>query len=222
VQQGNANIVSKQCSKFRQKGGEEEMKRTTLVVAALFVIAVLACNVAFAQRPRAATRQIDVVKIMEEVKNPSPDSAFTIDLKADHDSYDIGDWVFFSFKSTKDCYLTLLHVAPSGRVTIIFPNQHQKDNKVKAGQVYRVPSENARFKFEATGPPGVYAIKAIATLQPVALYSQDEVTTTTRFWRFRGNVQKLKQDLEVRLKPVDSKTWTECQKEITVKGKLEE
>ena len=47
--------------------------------------------------------------------------------------YQIGEEITFSLSAEKDCYLTLLDVSPTGKITVLFPNKYRKDNKIIAG-----------------------------------------------------------------------------------------
>jgi hypothetical protein len=99
---------------------------------------------------RAASRDIGVV----------PDAA---------GAYRIGDPIVINFRATRDCYLTLLNLGTSGRLTVLFPNARQPDNFVGANRLYAIPDSASGFEFRLQGPPGTERLKAIATLSKVTL-----------------------------------------------------
>jgi len=200
------------------------MRKISIAFIILFLCSTFIIVNLFAQEPVA--RQIDVVKVMNEIKNPAPDPEFIIKLwiKPEKTTYKVDDEIVFYFNSTKDCYLTLIDVASSGKVHILFPNEHQKDNKVKAGQEYCVPVEGAKFVYKVAPPAGVDVVKAIATINYVAIVTPDKITPTTSFDQYNGDVEALKKDIELSViipPQPDPKKWTEIQKEIKIEEKEE-
>lgn len=110
------------------------------------------------------------IKKLASLDSPYPD--FKLDLWTDKSEplYYIGkDYVTFNFKSEKDCYLTLIDVGTDGTITILFPNRTCQDNKITAGKVYKIPSEDMGFKIKVAGPAGQELVKAIATENPLDL-----------------------------------------------------
>ncbi|MCS5621831.1 MAG: DUF4384 domain-containing protein, partial [Nitrospinaceae bacterium] len=73
----------------------------------------------------------------------------------------------------KNSYLTMLDVNPNGNITVIFPNKFHRDNFIKSGVTYQVPSPDYNFEFKVTGPAGLERIKAIVTLNKVSLLKLD-------------------------------------------------
>jgi hypothetical protein len=83
--------------------------------------------------------------------------------------YRRGDKVTVRFQAGHDCYLTLLNIGSSGRLTILFPNALHRDNFITAGRVYEIPGPGDDFDFELQGPPGTEKLKAVATQTRVEL-----------------------------------------------------
>ncbi|MEW6754906.1 MAG: caspase family protein [Candidatus Latescibacterota bacterium] len=84
----------------------------------------------------------------------------------------IGDTVRLSFQAERDCYLTLINVGTTGKITVLFPNQYRPDGFVRGGQVYSTESPGEMpFRIRAKGPPGRESVKVIATLEPLRLAS---------------------------------------------------
>lgn len=80
----------------------------------------------------------------------------------------IGDEIVLRFTAERDCYVTLLNVGTSGKISVLFPNQFQPDAWVQAGQTYRTGEPGAMpFRIRAAGPPGRELVKAIATMEPL-------------------------------------------------------
>lgn len=81
----------------------------------------------------------------------------------------IGDKITVTFRASRRCYLTLLNVGTSGKLTVLFPNALHRDNSIEPNRIYTIPAEGDPFEWHLTGPPGVERLKALATLEPVAL-----------------------------------------------------
>jgi hypothetical protein len=83
--------------------------------------------------------------------------------------YTVGTLIVVRFRATRDCYVTLLNVGTSGKLTVLFPNALHPDDRILAGQCYEVPGPGDDFVYEITGPRGVELLKAVATLEKVPL-----------------------------------------------------
>lgn len=81
--------------------------------------------------------------------------------------YRPGDKICLSFKCDHDCYLTVLDVGTSGKISRLFPNQWRRDNKMRAGEVHCLPCGQYPFEYVIGGPSGIETVKAIFTLDPV-------------------------------------------------------
>lgn len=81
-------------------------------------------------------------------------------------SYHIGDTVRFCLWSEHDCYVTLLNIGSSGRITVLLPNKFRPDNRVPGGTTVRFPEPDWPCKFRQNGPAGREQIIALATRDP--------------------------------------------------------
>lgn len=84
-------------------------------------------------------------------------------------NYQPGDKVVILFRANKDCYLTLLNIGTSGKLTILFPNALHPDNFIRANQTYRIPDADYGFEYQLQGPAGTETLKAIATENKIEL-----------------------------------------------------
>jgi hypothetical protein len=84
-------------------------------------------------------------------------------------AYRIGTRIVVTFRANRDCFLTLLNIGTSGRLTILFPNAMHPENRILANRLYEIPAAGDGFEYELAGPPGVERLKAVATLDDVAL-----------------------------------------------------
>ena len=85
------------------------------------------------------------------------------------ESFQIGEKINIKFKSSKDCYLTLLNVGTSGKLTILYPNNLHKDNFIEGNKLYEIPKEEYKFEYQLEGPPGTEKLKAIVTESKIDL-----------------------------------------------------
>lgn len=145
-----------------------------------------------------------------------PDPVFKIALWMNREdrTYQIGEEVYVFFAANRDCYLTLIDICSDGKVRILLPNRYQKENHAKAGYVYRVPSQNARFTFKAM-EFGEETIIAIATLEDIQLYDQVDIKGDGSFKEF-GNEADILEHIDKRLRSYDPEKWAKCQMTIKI------
>jgi hypothetical protein len=72
---------------------------------------------------------------------------FELALFSDKSTYKVGELAVFAVTSKEDCNLTLINVDAKGTGTVIFPNDFQRKNKIKAGEEVKFPGPDAPFQF---------------------------------------------------------------------------
>jgi hypothetical protein len=187
-----------------------------LAVVAILALVVSSADAQQKQVVKKSFKQITIEQ-MEDIDNP--EAGFKVDLWVDRRdaTYKVGDQIVFFFKTNRDCRLTLFNVGTSGKVAIIFPNEHHKDNVVKAGMEYRIPAKGAKYLFKAQGPTGEDVVKAIATLEKVALVSESDCKPMEGgFQEVTKPEGQFAKDIGIALKPVDTKNWSEAENIIKV------
>ncbi len=70
------------------------------------------------------------------------------------------------FKANRNCYVRLYHVNAEMEIQMLFPNLYDKNDYIKANQVYSIPDAASAFEFKISPPFGAEIIKAVASLQP--------------------------------------------------------
>ncbi len=73
--------------------------------------------------------------------------AFSLSLYSNKSVYKRNDSAQFWASTTRDCNLTLINIDTLGRGTVIFPNDFRPDNKLKAGQLLKLPGDGAPYQF---------------------------------------------------------------------------
>lgn len=197
------------------------MKRG-MVLACLALFVLFVAVGAYAQKA-ATGKQVAVEKKqkpaegLQDIKNA--DKGFKVELWADRKdaTYKVGDEVTFFFKADKDCRVTLFNVGTSGKVQIFFPNKFQKDNLVKADKEYCFPAKEAEYLFRFKGPAGEDLVKAIATLDDVTLVPAADTKPQGEVKEVVKPQSALARDIEIALKPVETKRWSEAELILTVK-----
>jgi len=87
--------------------------------------------------------------------------------KGEGSVYKKDEIIRFHFRASMDCYVYLYHMDAQGQVNLLFPNGFNKNNFVKANQVYTIPDETWNFDLQITPPFGAEMVKAVASLQPL-------------------------------------------------------
>lgn len=87
--------------------------------------------------------------------------------KAVSATYEEGEVIKFYFQVNKDSYIYLYHKDAAGQVKMLFPNGFNKENRLKANELYTIPDKTMNFDIKVTPPFGMEQVKAIASLQPI-------------------------------------------------------
>ena len=96
----------------------------------------------------------------------------TIDLsvdRGDFSTYSNGERMVISYRTSKDCYMTIYSIETDGSVHLVFPNKFYKDNFIKGGVIYTIPSEKDFWEYVMEGSPGLESLMAIASENPIEL-----------------------------------------------------
>jgi len=96
-------------------------------------------------------------------QNLSTSEDGALSLWTNHKEYEIGANLKILFKVTKPMFVKIFDVTPDGEITTIFPNSYQPDNYCLPDKTYQLPSFDAPYSIEVTGPSGVDRIKAVAS-----------------------------------------------------------
>ncbi len=133
-----------------------------------------------------------------------------------NNTYTFGEQVVLNVKTEQDAYLTVLDVGTSGKVHVIFPNQFQKDNRVAAGQVIKIPDPKANFTFQAEGPAGYELIKVIATRSQLPLFTNHHPESAGPYRVLKGAPSNIARNLSATLHEQHSGQWGEYNHTIRI------
>ena len=177
----------------------------------LVLIDTMADEFKTAQKKKSYQEQLEKL-----VAAKSHKTSFTVEAWTDKKEYEINEKIVFYVKSEKNGYLTMLDVGPNGNITVIFPNKFHRDNFVRAGVTYQVPSPNYGFEFDVQGPAGLERIKAIVTLNKVSLLKLDLDKGFHSVNRETTRGTRTIQALSKLVDSVESTAWSEAYSEIFI------
>jgi hypothetical protein len=151
----------------------------------------------------------DLVAQAQQIENK--DNSFKINLSVvdPKSSFQIGDTVAFQFSAEQECYLTLIDIGTSGKVTKMFPNKMNESNKVEAAKTYTIPASDSGFIFKVEGPEGLEYVKAIATLEPLKTINNADTAVKGNFSELLDPVKVFK-DIGLELAQQGVQRWTEA------------
>ena len=107
--------------------------------------------------------------LVEDVRNEQ--SPFAVRVEVDHPDriYEGGDTLSVRVQSERDGYLYLLDLSPDQKLTCLFPNHVQPDNRIAAKASVTIPATNADFRLRVGPPFGPETLTAIVTAEPIEL-----------------------------------------------------
>lgn len=80
----------------------------------------------------------------------------------------IGDELAYRFESTREGYLTAVHVDMHGATTLLYPRLEVEAGRVEAGQTIDLPSRGDGFTLAVQPPVGQDMVYAIVTSEPIS------------------------------------------------------
>ena len=96
-------------------------------------------------------------------------------------TYARGERVRMFVQTSKDAYVTILNVDPAGATTVLFPNQYQSDNMVRANHSVEVPDPDSLSQVVVGGTVGTELVKIIASTEPVPLFEDGQLSDAGPF-----------------------------------------
>src|ERR1700754_2788851 len=121
------------------------------IAAALSVYALCAASSVYAQ---GEERNLSLDQDRAYHSGQARPGTLAIATLLDHAdaTYGVGETLRMAVKANEDAYVTVFNVGTSGKVTQLFPNGYQADNRIRAGQVLEVPSASSDSRIKVGGP----------------------------------------------------------------------
>jgi hypothetical protein len=104
------------------------------------------------------------VEVAKPVKTVADNRTFDLAITSDRSEYKVGELPVYTVTTAQDCFLTLINVDGKGIATVLYPNQFEKQNALKAGQEFKFPGESAPYQFRFADP-GTETVTAICSLE---------------------------------------------------------
>ncbi len=124
--------------------------------------------------------------------NEKASTKIRISLKVDKKRVNPGDTVRVDFHADQDCYLTLMDVGTSGKITRLWPNKFSgPDNRVKARQRYSFPGAPDKFVFRVSGPQGLERIVAVGTSKKDMIIRESDFSGMEEFKSYDRGLKDL-------------------------------
>ncbi len=112
-------------------------------------------------------------------------------------TYAQGERVQLWVQANKAAYVTVLNVATTGQITVLFPNAFQSDNRVPANTRVLVPDPLSGTAIRVNEPFGPELIKVIASTMPRSPVQAMQLANVGPFRRVGATASQLAQSLEV-------------------------
>jgi hypothetical protein len=105
------------------------------------------------------------IKATLESSSGEPDPGFFLDMSLNDQSLKNGDTIVIRIRSTRDCYLTVFNLFAVDSFAILLPDKDIPDNFLAAGETFRLPPTDLKFRVSPSAgyDDDVQAIIAVAT-----------------------------------------------------------
>jgi|GEM_PF-2472777 len=162
--------------------------------------AVLTLSWVYVAATDTATRDLSVQQTaVHNLSAPAPGGSKPLSVVAwvdqEDNTYAIGEQVQLFVQTTKDAYVTVMNVGPTGNTTVLFPNAMTNSNFVPANTPVQVPGPGSAITVQ--GPVGAELIKVIASTQPVNVFQSGQMTQAGAFRSVNAPVESWTRDLSV-------------------------
>jgi hypothetical protein len=174
------------------------LNRLLMIISIFLILGLSFCVVSYAQD----ARQEDVKKSIQ-VTNPSPEFSLRIRAEKEGDlEYHTGEKMILSFQSNKDAYITIYQYQPDGRVRIIFPNQKNQRDNVRAGRLYQI-----EIKIPEDSELGTGYVQGFATIRPALIREREREVLTRQFPVISSDFMEFTADLRNRIRGLPLREW---------------
>lgn len=156
------------------------------------------------QENEAFTRSLTVAQkaiydVLPSVVTVSRDDGLEVVAWVDRPTYTyaVGEPVRIWVETNRDAYVTVLNTDPAGETILLFPNQYQTDNFIRANRAVEVPDPDSRSRIVVTGEVGDELLKIVASTRPVSLFEARQLSGAGPFQVVRTQATTTARSLSV-------------------------
>jgi hypothetical protein len=120
-------------------------------------------------RLRNALRNEAGAHQIASLENPAHPFPLEFGFDGGRSTFRIGELIRFDARVPRDGYLTIIDIGTNGNVVVLYPNELEPDNRVRAGQRIILPTAAMDMDFEAQEPAGRGIVRAFLTERPLEL-----------------------------------------------------
>ena len=137
--------------------------------------------------------------------NPSSaGSGFAVEAAVDRPNarYGHGDELVLTVEVTEDAYVWVFDTGTSGKVHLVFPNNYESNNFVRAGSPVNIPPQGAEYELLVSHPTGLELLTVIASKDSATLAQNliDDEIQAGALLALRGDATSVAKDLSISLK----------------------
>jgi hypothetical protein len=143
------------------------MKRKAYAAYVSYWVISLASLVCAGTSVVFAQDSIDPRRVALDQMNQTPPFLVRVDVDHPDRVYHGGDTIQVSVRSEREGFLYLFYCDASQKVSCLFPNSAQRDNRILANRTILVPDAGSQFRLRVGAPFGDEVLKALVTSQPL-------------------------------------------------------
>jgi hypothetical protein len=170
-----------------------------LALAVLVAVSTAGCAVAHRTGVFRQDELTDAQQAIADARLTGGDLALEGSVDRADTTYDAGQPITLSVKTSKDAYVAILRVLPNGDTAIVFPNRAHRDAGVKANTVLTVPAPGDKVKI-AIDKPGTVLFEFIASTNGNSWLFKRAPDEGSDFANLGGNSRNIAKDLVSTLK----------------------
>lgn len=158
----------------------------------------LARDMSISQRP--------IFEVVQQIISQPGGAKLQVDAWLDkgNATYRIGDKLKLMVRPRQDAHIAIIDVGTSGRLTVLYPNNFQKDAVIRANNMLLIPEEKAAYNINVGGPDGsshIYVFASRKTLTLPEIKDAIQATGSAPFATSSRTADEFARDLSIQAKP---------------------
>lgn len=133
-----------------------------LLLAAAIAVSAAGCTVAYKTDVLRKDVLTDAQQVVADTKINHGDMTIEASVDRADTTYDPGQPIVLSVKTSKNAYVAILRVTANGDTTIVFPNRGRRNAAISANAALTVPGPDDAVKIVA-GKPGIELYEFVAS-----------------------------------------------------------